>query len=316
LKKVKLTADSLQNLAIFLVLFIIFVIGTIVEPDNFLTGSNISNMMVAASSIIIVASAVTMVLISGNLDLSVGGIGAMSAVLFGLMTKHGVAVPFAIVITVLLGALIGFLTGFIITKFLLPSFLISLAFDYIARGIALIGAHGAVVFDLPNEVTLIGKTINGIPLPTVYALITVIVFIWIQNKTVFAAQAYSIGANEKAAQYSGISRLKVVTIIFTITGALCAFVGVVITSRFFAADSGILKSLGNDCIIAAVLGGTDINGGRGTVLGMLIGAFVVTALTNIMNMQGITIYTQDVVRGIVLILAILMNNVIRSKVKI
>lgn len=316
MKKIKLTADALQNLAILLVLVIIFIIGFILEPTLFFTGSNITNMVVSASSIIIVASAVTIVLISGNLNLSVGGVSAMSAVLFGLMTKHSVPIAAALLISVVIGCFVGFLTGFIITQFLLPSFLISLAFDYITRGIALIGANGAVVFGLPAGVTSIGMTINGIPLPAVYALVTAAIFIWIQSKTVFAAQAYAIGANEKSAQLSGISRRKIVTTIFAINGALCAFVGVVITSRFLAADSGISKTLGNDCIIAAVLGGTDINGGRGTVLGMLIGALLITALTNIMNMQGVTIYTQDVVRGMVLILAILMNNLIRDKVKI
>lgn len=315
MKKIKLTADALQNLAILLVLVIIFIIGFILEPTLFFTGSNITNMVVSASSIIIVASAVTIVLISGNLNLSVGGVSAMSAVLFGLMTKHSVPIAAALLISVVIGCFVGFLTGFIITQFLLPSFLISLAFDYITRGIALIGANGAVVFGLPAGVTSIGMTINGIPLPAVYALVTAAIFIWIQSKTVFAAQAYAIGANEKSAQLSGISRRKIVTTIFAIN-ELRAFVGVVITSRFLAADSGISKTLGNDCIIAAVLGGTDINGGRGTVLGMLIGALLITALTNIMNMQGVTIYTQDVVRGMVLILAILMNNLIRDKVKI
>lgn len=315
-KKLKLTADTLQNLAILLIFVLVCAAGSFLEPTLFFTVSNITNMLVSASSIIIVASAVTLVLISGNLNLSVGGVGAMGAVLFGLMLKSGIPLGLAAALAVGLGGFTGIMTGYIISRFSLPSFIISLAFDYIARGIALIGAGGAVVFGLPVGVAVIGATINGIPLSAVYAVVTVIIFMWIQNKTVFASRTYAIGANESAAFLSGISRKKIVTAVFTLSGALAAFVGVVITSRFSAADSGILASLSNDCIIAAVLGGTDINGGRGTVFGMLIGALFITALTNIMNMQGMTVYTQNVVKGIVLIVAILLNNIIRKRVKI
>lgn len=315
-KKLKLTPDSLQSLAILAALVIACIVGVILEPVLFLTVSNFTNMLVSASSIIIVASAVTLIIISGNLNLSVGGLSAMGAVVFALMARAGIPVPLAFLLAVLLGLGIGALTGFIISFFNLPSFIISLAFDYIGRGIALIGAGGAVIFGLPAAVGKIGATINGVPLCAVYAIITVLFFIWFQNRTVFASKTYAVGSNEMTSFLSGIDRKKIVTITFALAGALAAFVGIIITSRFSAADSGISSSLSNDCIIAAVLGGTDINGGRGTVVSMLIGAFFITVLTNIMNMQGMTVYTQNVVRGIVLILAIFMNNIIRKKVKI
>lgn len=315
-KRLKLTSDSLQSLTVLAALVVVCIVGIILEPTLFFTVGNFTNMLVSASSIIIVASAVTLVIISGNLNLSVGGLSAMGAVIFALLAKAGMPVLLALLLTIGLGLGIGALTGFIITQFNLPSFIISLAFDYIGRGIALIGAGGAVVFGLPAAVGKIGATINGIPLCAVYAVVTVLFFIWFQNKTVFSSKTYAVGANETAALLSGISRKKVVTVIFALSGALAAFVGIVITSRFNAADSGISSSLSNDCIIAAVLGGTDINGGRGTVVSMLIGAFFITVLTNIMNMQGMTVYTQNVVRGIVLVLAICLNNLIRKKIKI
>lgn len=315
-KKLKLTSDSLQSLAVLAALVIACIVGVILEPTLFLTVSNFTNMLVSASSIIIVASAVTLIIISGNLNLAVGGFSAMGAVVFALLAKNGVPVFASMILAILLGLAMGALCGAIISYFNLPSFIISLAFDYISRGIALIGAGGAVIFGLPAAVGSIGATINGIPLCAVYAVVTVAFFIWFQNKTVFASQTYTVGANETASFLSGISRQKIVTIIFAISSALAVFVGIIITSRFNAADSGISASLSNDCIIAAVLGGTDINGGRGTVVSMLIGAFFITVLTNIMNMQGMTVYTQNVVRGIVLILAICLNNFIKKKVKL
>lgn len=313
---IKFTADGVQNLTIFCIFLMACVVGFILEPKLFFSPSNVTSILVSASSVIIVASAVTLVLISGNLNLSVGGTGAMGAVLFGLMTRAGVPIVLAALLAVVLGLLAGMLCGFIIAQFRLPSFIVSLAFRYITRGIALVGAGGAVIFGLPAGISKIGMTIGSIPLPAVYAIAVVLIFVWIQNKTVFASTAYAVGANEPAAHLSGISNRKVVMSVFAMSGMLAAFVGVVITSRFTAADSGILSTLDNDCIIAAVLGGTDINGGRGTVFGMLMGALFIVVLTNIMNMLGMTTYTQDMVKGVVLIGAILLNNIIRKHVRI
>lgn len=312
----KFTADGVQNLTIFSIFVVLCIVGFVLEPKLFFSQANITSILVSASSVIIVASAVTLVLISGNLNLSVGGTGAMGAVLFGLMAKSGIPIPVALLLTVLLGLLVGTLCGFIIAQFKLPSFIVSLAFRYITRGIALVGAGGAVVFGLPANIGNIGMTVGSIPLPAVYAIVVVLIFMIIQNKTVFASTTYAVGANETAASLSGVSNRKVVMTVFGLSGMLAAFVGIVITSRFAAADSGILGTLDNDCIIAAVLGGTDINGGRGTVFGMLMGALFIVVLTNIMNMLGMTTYTQDMVKGVVLIGAILLNNIIRKRVKI
>ena len=136
--KFKLTADGLQNLTIFGIFLLICLVGFIKEPTLFLTSSNIMNILVSTSSTIITASAVTMVLISGNLDLSVGGVGAMAGVLFGLFAKAGVPVWASAVLAVLCGMACGLLSGFFISYFSLPSFIISLAFKYIAGGIIIL----------------------------------------------------------------------------------------------------------------------------------------------------------------------------------
>ena len=315
--KLKLTADGLQNLTIFGIFVLICIVGIVQEPTLFLSGSNLMNILVSTSSVIITASAMTMVLITGNLDLSVGGVGAMAGVLFGLFAKAGVPVGMAALLAVLCGMLCGLCSGFIISKLSMPSFIISLAFKYIAGGIALIGAGGAIISSgLPGNIGFLAKSFLGIPLPVVFAIAVFLVVMFIQNKTVFASKAYAIGANMTTSKLSGINTVKVVTLVFMLSGALAAFTGVIITSRFSVADSGILPGFETDCIIAAVLGGTDINGGRGTVFGMIIGALIIGVLTNIMNHAGLAIYTQNVVKGIVLVVAIVLNNTIRSKVKV
>ena len=316
-QELKLTADGLQNLTILGIFIVICVVGFLLEPSLFISSANISNILVSTSSTIITASGVTLVLITGNLDLSVGGVGAMAGVLFGLFAKAGVPMGLSAVLAVLCGMLCGFLSGLIISALNLPSFIISLAFKYIAGGIALIGAGGAIISaGLPGNIGHLGRVVLGIPLPIVYAIVIFLIFMFIQNKTVFASQCYAIGSNMGAAKLSGIGTVRVVSTVFMLTGILAAFTGVVITARFSVADSGVLPGFENDCIIAAVLGGTDINGGRGTVFGMIIGALIVGVLTNIMNMLGLRIYTQNVVKGVVLVLAIVLNNTIRKKVKV
>ncbi len=314
--RIRLTADGVQNLTILLIFAGVVIVGTILKPNLFLTGNNFMNILMSSSSVIMVGAPVTLVLISGNLDLSVGGIGAMGAVLFSMMTVAGVPIPLALILTVLIGAAFGFACGYSISKFALPSFIISLAFSYICRGIALIGAHGAVVYNLPYGVDKIAAILGHLPLPVVYAAISVVIFMFIQSKTTFGSKVYAVGANMKAAKLSGINEKAVISRVFMMSGMLAAFAGVVLTARVQGGDSGIFQSLQSDCIIVAVLGGTDINGGRGTVFGMLIGALFIGALTNIMNLHDMTSYVQDVIKGVVLIFAILLNNIIRDRIRV
>ena len=315
--KLKLTADGLQNITIFGIFLLICAVGFLKEPGLFLTPANVMNVLISSSSVIIAASAVTLVLISGNLDLSVGGVGAMAGVLYAIFARGGVPVGVAALLAVGCGLLCGAASGFIISYLDLPSFIISLAFKYIAGGIALIGAGGAIINSgLPGDIGFLARTVGGVPLPVILALVVFLIFLILQNKTVFAAKSYAIGANRQAARLSGINTTQVVTGVFMLSGMMAAFAGVLVTARFSVADSGIFPGFESDCIIAAVLGGTDINGGRGTVFGMIIGALIISVLSNIMGHAGLPPYTQNMVKGLVLVAAIVLNNTIRSKVKV
>jgi ribose/xylose/arabinose/galactoside ABC-type transport system permease subunit len=313
----KLSADGVQNLTVVGILLVMCVIVAIVEP-KFLSLQNFSNIFIQISSVVMVSSAVTMVLISGNLDLSVGGIGAMAGVLFAIFARAGQPVLVSAILAVLFGGVIGAVNGLVISTLRLPSFIITMATMYIARGIAYIGAEGAVITaGLPGDFGNMGQNWFGpIPLPLVYTFIIFVAFIFLQNQTLLAKKAYAIGSNIKAAELSGIKIQNVVTSIFTLSGLVAAFAGVVVTSRFAQADCKILPGFEIDCVIASVLGGTDINGGRGTVFGMIIGALIVGVLSNVLNMLGFAIYYQNVIKGIVLVLAIVLNLTIRKSVRV
>lgn len=313
----KFSANGVQNLAMFGILALIWIVGSILFPAIFNTWENIRNILVNSTSVIITASAITLVLISGNLDLSVAGVGAMAGVLFGLFTIAGMPVWLAALVAMLCGATSGFLNGFIISRFKQPSFIISLVFKYFTAGIALIASNGqSIASGMPGNVKNIAQTVSGLPLPIVYAAVISLIFLFVQNSTVFASQAYAIGANIRTARFSGISTVKVITSVFTLSGILAAFTGIIIVSRFSVADCSMLPGLETDCIIAAVLGGTDINGGRGTVLGMIIGALILFTITQIMNFLNVAIYDQQIIKGVVLLLAILVNDTIRKKIRV
>jgi ribose/xylose/arabinose/galactoside ABC-type transport system permease subunit len=319
--KLKLSANGVQNLVMLGILILVWIAGTVLFPAIFLTWENVRNILVASTSVIITASAVTIVLISGNLDLSVAGVGAMSGVLFGLFTIAGIPVWLAAILALLCGATSGFLNGFIISKLKQPSFIISLVFKFFTSGIALIASNGqSIASGMPGNVKDIARTVFignfDLPLPILYAAVIAGIFLFIQNKTVFASQVYAIGANIKTARFSGINTVKIITTSFVLSGILAAFAGIIIVSRFSVADCSMLPGLETDCIIAAVLGGTDINGGRGTVLGMIVGALILFTITQIMAMLNVAMYDQQIVKGLVLILAILVNDTIRRKIKV
>jgi ribose/xylose/arabinose/galactoside ABC-type transport system permease subunit len=314
---VKLSADGVQNLTMVGIFLAMCLVVAIIEP-KFLSAQNFSNIFMQLSSVIMVSAAVTMVLISGNLDLSVGGVGAMAGVLFAMFARAGLPVLPSAVLAVLAGGAIGLVNGSVISVLRLPSFIITVATMYIARGIAYIGAEGAVITSgLPGDFGNMGQGFLGpVPLPLVYTFIIFGAFVFLQNLTVTAKQAYAIGSNINTAELSGISISRVVTIIFTLSGLVAGFAGVIVTSRFAQADCKILPGFEVDCVIAAVLGGTDINGGRGTVFGMIVGALIVGVLSNVLNMLGFPIYYQSVIKGAVLVVAIVLNTAIRQRIKV
>lgn len=316
-RTIKLSADGVQNLIMLVIFLAMSLVLSIIEP-KFFSAQNFSNIFIQVSSVVMVGAAVTMVLISGNLDLSVAGVGAMAGVLFAMFARAGVPVLPAAGLAVLAGGVIGLVNGSIISTLRLPSFIITMATMYVARGIAYIGAEGAVITaGLPGDFGNMGQNFFGpLPLPLVYTFIIFVAFAFFQNRTVMAKQAYAIGSNIKTAELSGIPIRRVVTVIFVLSGLVAAFAGVIVTSRFAQADCKILPGFEVDCVIAAVLGGTDINGGRGTVFGMLIGALIVGVLSNVLNMLGLPIYYQNVIKGVVLVIAIVLNTAIRRTIKV
>ncbi len=312
----KISANATQNLIITGIFIVICICLSFVTP-KFLTLKNMRYLFIQVAYVVISCSATTMVILSGNLDLSIGGLAAMGGVVFAMLARAGIPTLEAAVLAILIsGTFIGSVNGTFVSRFKMPSFIVTISTMYIGRGIAYIGAGGAVITaDLPGDFQRIGLfSIGPINAPLFYSIIAFGLFLFIQNKTTFSMQASAIGSNLTTATLSGINVTRVVTILFVLSGTLAAFNGVFQTSSFGIADCKIFKGLEFDVIIACVLGGTDINGGRGTIFGTLIGALIIGVLSNAMNIMGLAIYHQDVVKGIVLVCAILMHRVISTRI--
>jgi ribose/xylose/arabinose/galactoside ABC-type transport system permease subunit len=315
-RRLSLSPISFQNLIILIILLLVSA-GMSFTSNNFFSASNFSNIIVQASMVIITGSAATLVLISGNLDLSVGGLVAMSGVLYALFCQAKIPpYPWAALFAVLIaGTLMGFVNGTLVTRLKMPSFIATLGVMYIARGIAYIGAKGTTIaFGLPADFPYLGnKSLGPIPLPIVYTVIALILFIFIQTKTRLGKQAFAIGSNKKAAVYSGINEKKVITVLYILTGTMAAFSGLLFTARIGVADCTIGSGFEFEVISASVLGGTSVSGGKGSIIGMFLGALLMRVLTNGLNLIGLASFYQNIVSGIILILAILLNRFIVNK---
>jgi ribose/xylose/arabinose/galactoside ABC-type transport system permease subunit len=260
--------------------------------------------------IIIVASAATILMMTGNFDLSTGSVVAFTGCVYALMIKNGMTLIPAAIIAVVVGIVIGMINGTMVTKFNFPPFIATLCMMYISRGIALILANGATIRDkMPPEIAyLASRNFLGLPIFVVFIIIALIIFVFIEKKTLLGKYALAIGGNKNAAFFSGINTGAIIFSIYVIIGALGGFAGVMSASRLSAGDPRGAVGFEFDVILAIILGGTSLSGGKGSVIGTFFGALVVACLGNGLNMLNILTFWQSIMKGIIFVLAIVLNE--------
>jgi len=264
----------------------------------------------------IVALALTFVIISGQIDLSVAS--AMSLVACIIATLYGIGVPFGLTLAagLAIGALLGMLNGLIITRFSLPPMIVTIGTLSLFRGMAqvLLGDHS--IGNFPKWFTGIDmKYVGIIPVPLLIFTAVFVVMAVILNMTVFGRQVYAIGANEKAARYSGINVRRIKMVLFTLSGVFAASGGIMMISRLGIARYNLATGGELEIVTIALLGGADINGGRGNVVGTFIAFFVLVCLKTGMSVANIKIENQLTVLGFLLIFSIVLSNFIYGKRK-
>ena len=367
---------DLQSYTLILALVLIAIIFTIFTGGEFLSSRNLSNLFTQMSVIAVLAVGMTLVIVAGHIDLSVGSIvGVTGGIAAMLQVWHGWSTPIVVLAAVVIGGVIGLWQGWWVAYRAVPAFIVTLGGMLIFRGILIGLSDGQTVSSLNQSFKLIGNsylpyvlgyiltaiaiismiafTINGrkkrkemgllllpasidygkvigysvvllvitymlnrylgIPVPFLIVVIVALIFMFITTKTAFGRRIYAIGGNPEAAALSGINIKRNTLYVFIIMGSLAGLAGVLLTARLNAATVSAGNSYELDAIAACVIGGTSLMGGKGKIVGAIIGALIMASIDNGMSMMNIGAYWQYIVKGLILILAVWVDIVSKNK---
>ena len=288
----------------FIVLFILLSIFA----ESFFNISNIVNVLRQVSITAILGFGMTLVIISGGIDLSVGSIFAFSAVVMASIVKEG-KVFLGIILGLLIGAIMGLFNGIVISKGKIQPFIVTLATMAIGRSLTLAYTQGIPISLFPNSFRFIGRgDILGIPVPVIIMFGVFFLVLYILKKTKLGLYIYSIGGNEEATRLSGINVDRYKIIVYTISGIFAAVSAMILTARLNSAQPTFGQGYELDAIATVVLGGASLSGGSGGVLGTLFGALLLGTINNGMNLMNISPFYQDLVKGAIILLAVLLEK--------
>lgn len=299
-------------LAALLALVILF---SFLSP-HFLNTNNILTILSQVSIIAIMAFGMTFVLMIGEIDLSVGSIAALSGLILGLSLTWGLGGPVSVVIALLAGALAGFANGLISARLRIPTFIVTVATMGIFRGLGYATTDAKPIQVEDSFILFLGnrKLFDVIPFPVLIVAVLLVVSHILLSKTKFGRRAKMVGGNKTAAEYVGINTKSLQIKIFVISGLAAAVSGILLTSRLYSAQPNTAGGYELDAIAAAVLGGTSLSGGYGTVFGTFVGALIMGVINNGMNLIGLPYFYQQIVKGIIIIVAVYLD--VRNKGRI
>lgn len=291
---------------------IVLVIAMSALSGDFLTTDNLLNVGVQAAVTAILAFGVTFVIVSAGIDLSVGSVAALSAtVLAWSATQHGVPVVLAVVLAIATGIAAGLVNGFLIAYGKLPPFIATLAMLSVARGLSLVISQGSPIA-FPDSVSHLGDTLGGwLPVPVLVMIVMGLIAAFVLGRTYIGRSMYAIGGNEEAARLSGLRVSKQKLAIYALSGVFAAAAGIVLASRLSSAQPQAADGYELDAIAAVVIGGASLAGGTGKASGTLIGALILAVLRNGLNLLSVSAFWQQVVIGVVIALAVLLDTVRR-----
>jgi ribose transport system permease protein len=299
----------------FLGLILLCLVLWILTP-YFLTVSNLLNILEQSSINAIIAVGMTFVIITAGIDLSVGSILAFSGVVLATVLRTGIPLPVALLAGLVTGTLCGLVNGMLVSFGRLPPFIVTLGMMSIARGAALVFTNGRPVsgFEQSFRWMATGKFIF-IPMPLVIMIIIYVISHLLLTRTKFGRYTYAIGGNEEATFLSGVNVRFNKTMVYALSGLTSAIAAIMLTARLNSAQpiAGIMYEL--DAIAATVIGGTSLMGGEGTLLGTLIGALIMGVLRNGLNLLGVSSFLQQIIIGMVIIIAVLFDTMIKKKNK-
>jgi len=278
---------------------------------SFLSVGNSFDVMRQVSINAVIAFGMTLSILLGGIDLSVGSILAVSSVLAAMTMKAGHGAVLAGGAALLAGAAMGALNGVVIAKGKVAPFIATLGMMTLLRGVGLVLSHGSPISGFPSDLFALlggGYVARLIPVPVVLMLAMFAVFWFVLTRTVFGRHVYATGGNAEAAKLSGVNTDRVQVLVYTVSGAMAALAGLILTSRLDSAQPTAGVGYELDAITAVVLGGTSLAGGRGWIFGTLVGALLIGVLNNGLNLMGVSAFYQQVVKGSVILLAVLLDR--------
>ena len=316
-----------QPLARFqsLIALLLMVIVMSFLSDKFLTTDNIWNVMRQISVNVCISVGMTLVILTGGIDLSVGSILALSGAitagflkngieLSGINTYIGFTMFGGLTAGIIAGSILGYINGLVITKFKVPPFIATLAMLTMARGMTMLYTRGFPITGLGESFAYLGTGwFLKIPMPVWISVAIVILAIMLTGKTRTGRYIYAIGGNEKASRLSGLNIKKIKIFVYTLAGALSAVGGIIVTSRLDSAQPNAGMSYELDSIAAVVIGGTSLSGGKGSIMGTVQGALIIGVLNNGLVLINVSPFWQQVIKGLVILLAVIIDRLQRKE---
>lgn len=292
--------------AAFLLLFVILS----VTSDSFLTVSNLLNILRQVSINGIIAIGMTFVIIRGGIDLSVGSILAFSAVVASSLAHpdtYPLIVPLAVGLFV--GLLLGTVNGFVISRWNVAPFIVTLGMMTAARGMTLVYTDGRPIINLSDAYNAIGGGyVAGIPIPIIIFIVILLIGIFLLHMTKFGRHVYAAGGNERAARLSGVKTNRVQIAVYAISGLAAGLSGILLSSRVMTGSPVLGTGYELDAIAAVVIGGTSLSGGRGNMIGTLVGVLIIGTMNNGLDLLNVSSYYQQIVKGAIIVLAVLLDK--------
>jgi ribose transport system permease protein len=300
--------DNLFKYKSILALIVLCIIVSVISP-TFLAVSNLRNLFTQISVNAVISLGMTFVILTGGIDLSVGSIVAIAGAVSAVTIKNTGSISLGILAALLTGIAVGFINGIIVSKGRIQAFIATLATQTVFRGVTYVFTGGNPISGLgDNFIKLTNSRILGVPVPVIITIIVFAICAYVLTQTRYGRYVYAVGGNEDSSRLSGINVNKVKSWVYIISGATAAIAGIIVTSRIGSAAPTAGSGYELDAIAAIVIGGTNLVGGEGTILGTIIGVLIIGVLNNGLNLMDVSAFYQTIVKGLVILLAVLIDK--------
>ena len=305
-----------EGLGLTIVIIALAVIFSLINP-RFATVVNFINILTQSSYYVIIAVGMTFVITNAGIDLSVGSLLALVTVIGFELIKEGMHPGLGVLVMFALGTVIGGFTGFLVAYVRIPPFIATLGMMASLRGLALLHSAGNMHYGLPSSVTWFGQgAIAGVPVPVIISILFALFGAWLFNHTRFGLHVRAIGGNREAARLAGVPVSRIELMVYALMGLITALGGLIMIARIDSTQATIGTAMEIHVIAAVIIGGTSLFGGRGTIYGTVLGAVLLSMMTNALVIAGVDYFWQLVVMGAVVLIAVAINNLREHRVSV